>query len=29
LESYLVAIVVPDFHEIKKWNSQQPQPVCG
>lgn len=24
LESYLVAIIVPDFHEIKKWNSQQP-----
>jgi len=29
LESFLVAIVVPDFHEVTKWNKQQPQSECG
>lgn len=29
LESYIVSIIVPDFHEIIKWSKQQPKAVCG
>lgn len=36
LESYLIAVIVPDFEEVAKWNSQQenklpfetPQEIC-